>query len=429
MDIYRQNVEAFRSELEEGLLRPVVPTPAYRTVEPRLLSSTSHVGALDGSDQQMFAVETNPEWGVGVWTTLYVEHAVHASTHEVHREGPSSHLWSDEELLFYHLTINLPNPDMNRQFRNDYHTIRQVLSSARATEPPILKIQRQPRVEGIREEAARERATGEWISLHSVLIRHLPPRSLLLKDGRFNCQIEQSASWVDQMGRKAARNNVRVVAVVKSGALYAHLSPLIQTIARSTNRPFYFSVPSPLIEASYQNETYPVRKTLMVGGKDHTDLAGIGTLWTAFCPDPANFKTFVILEFNLYDLYHYKALAREPRTLRSWHVHHLGGETPHETETGIKHIHTTDLQVHESDFEHLVEPTLSEILWLCEQEIGRFGYPNLLGIAHHDVVLTQKKVALLRKRYMEILAHSDIILSDLVGNEFVETPHKLHNIY
>jgi hypothetical protein len=139
MDIHRQNVEAFRSELEEGLLRPPVPIPDYRTVEPRLLPSTNHVGALDGSDQQMFAVETNPEWGVGVWTTLYVEHSVHSSTHEVHREGPSSHLWSDEELLFYHLTINLPNPDKNKQFLNDYHAIRQILSSARATDPPHLE--------------------------------------------------------------------------------------------------------------------------------------------------------------------------------------------------------------------------------------------------------------------------------------------------
>ncbi len=51
MDIHRQNVEAFRSELEEGLLRPPVPMPDYRTVEPRLLLSTNHVGALDGSDQ------------------------------------------------------------------------------------------------------------------------------------------------------------------------------------------------------------------------------------------------------------------------------------------------------------------------------------------------------------------------------------------
>jgi hypothetical protein len=427
MDIHRQNVEAFRSELEEGLQRSPIPMPDYRTVEPRLLPSTHAVGALDGSDQQMFAVETNPEWGVGIWTTLYVEHSVHAATHEVYREGPSPHLWSDEELLFYHLTINLPNPDKNKHFRNDYHSIRQILSSARATEPPLLKIQRQTQAEGVREEAARERATGEWLALRSVIIRHLPPRSLLLKDGRFNCQIEQSASWVDQMGRQAARNNIRVVAVVKSGTLYAHLSPIMRALACTTHRPFYFPVPSALIEASYHNETYPVRKTLMVGGKDHTDLAGIGALWIAFCPDPVNFKTFVVIEFNLYDLYHYKALAREPRTLRNWHIHHLSGPT-HATATGIPHIHTTDLLVHNADLEQLVEPTLSEILWLCEKEIGHFGYPNLLGIAHRDVVLTKKKVDLLRKRYMEILAHSDIVLSDLVSNDFLETPHKLHNI-
>ncbi len=113
--------------------------------------------------------------------------------------------------------------------------------------------------------------------------------------------------------------------------------------------------------------------------------------------------------------------------MRNWHIHHLSGPT-HATATGIPHIHTTDLLVHNADLEQLVEPTLSEILWLCEKEIGHFGYPNLLGIAHRDVVLTKKKVDLLRKRYMEILAHSDIVLSDLVSNDFLETPHKLHNI-
>jgi hypothetical protein len=88
------------------------------------------------------------------------------------------------------------------------------------------------------------------------------------------------------------------------------------------------------------------------------------------------------------------------------------------------------LKIHEErDFEDLVEPTMSEILWLCEREIGRFGYPNLLGIAHHDVVLTRKKIELLRMRYKELLVDSDKILDGLIGKDFIETPHKLHNIY
>ena len=429
MEIHRKNVGALRNEIEEGLTVPIVEDVPYFTIEPSILASTHHVGALDGSDQQMFAVEFNPDWGIGVWSTLYIECDVRKTTNEIFRDGPTSGPWTDDELLFYHLTINLPNPEKNRQFRNDYYAAKQILSSARATEPPILGVGQQSKSQSVRQEAAKERATGEWLALRSVIIHQLAENDLMLKDGRFNCQVEQSASWVDQMGRQASRNKVRVVAVVKSGTLYAALSNTVRAIAAKTNRPFYFPIPKHLVEDSYQNDTYVVRKTLMVGGKDHTDLAGIGALWTAFCPDPTNFKTFVILEFNLYDLYYYKALAYEPVTLRKWHIHNLKGEIQPNT-AGIQRIHVTNLKIHEDiDFEQLVEPTLREILWLCEQEIGRFGYPNLLGIAHHDVVLTRKKVALLRKRYMEILSHSDRILNDLVGNEFLEDPHKMHNIY
>jgi hypothetical protein len=418
--------QALRQELEEGLEQPLSVLPPYQTIQPRLLSSTHHVGALDGSDQQMFAAKANEELGIGVWARLYVEYDIQQPEREIYRDGPpSSGPWSENDLLFYQLTIQLPNRDKNRHFRNDYYSIKQILSSARAVEPPILMVGNGPRSQSVREEAAKERATGEWLALRSALIHQLAPHDLLLKDGRFNCQLEQAASWVDQTGRIAARNRVRVVAVVKSGSVYERVFHLVQAIAKQTDRPFYFPLPQELIEESYQNENYPTRKTLMVGGKDHTDLAGIGALWVAFCPDPHDFTTFVILEFNLYDLYFYRELAKTPITLREWHAGHLAAPTPHG-----RHIHVTDLKIHEErDFEDLVEPTISEILWLCEREIGRFGYPNLLGIAHHDVVLTRKKVELLRKRYLELLVESDAVIDELIGKEFVESPHKLHNIH
>ena len=418
--------EALRQELEEGLEQPITALPQYRTIQPHLLSSTRHVGALDGSDQQMFAAKANEELGIGVWARLYVEYDIQQPESEIYRDGPpSSGPWSESDLLFYQLTINLPNRDKNRHFRNDYYSIKQILSSARAADPPILKVGNASRGESVREEAAKERATGEWLALRSALIHQLAPHDLLLKDGRFNCQIEQAASWVDQTGRIAARNNVRTVAVVKAGSAYERVYHLVQEIAKQTDRPFYFPLPGEFIEDTYQNESYPTRKTLMVGGKDHTDLAGIGALWVAFCPDPHDFTTFVILEFNLYDLYYYRKLAGTPITLREWHTEHLAGPTPHG-----RHVHLTDLKIHEErDFQDLVEPTISEILWLCEREVGRFGYPNLLGIAHHDVVLTRKKVDLLRKRYLELLADSDTVIDELIGKDFVETPHKLHNIH
>lgn len=425
MEMNQRFGEALRQELEEGLDQPIGTIPSYRTIQSRLMPSTHHVGALDGSDQQMFAAKVNEELGIGVWARLYVEYDVQQPESEIYRDGPpSSGPWSDDDLLFYHLTINLPNREKNRHFRNDYYAIKQILSSARATEPPLLKIGNAPRSESVREEAAKERATGEWLALRSAIVHQLAPHDLFLKDGRFNCQIEQAASWVDQTGRIAARNRVRTIAVVKAGAVYERFFHIVQAIAKQTDRSFYFPLPQELIEDSYYNETYPTRKTLMVGGKDHTDLAGIGALWIAFCPDPHDFTTFVILEFNLYDLYYYKDLARTPMTLRKWHREILAGSTHR------GHIHVTDLKIHEErDFEDLVEPTMSEILWLCEREIGRFGYPNLLGIAHHDVVLTRKKVELLRMRYKELLTDSDKIIDGLIGKDFVDSPHKLHNIY
>jgi len=166
----------------------------------------------------------------------------------------------------------------------------------------------------------------------------------------------------------------------------------------------------------------------MVGGRDHTDLAGIGALWTVFCPDPHDFSSFVVVEFNLYEMHNYGELASLPRSVRDWHVHKVNGRI-HRTTEGVDHVHVSDLVVHPDDHDRVIEPTLRELLWLCELEVGRFGYPNLLGVAHHDVVLTKRKADLLRKRYMQVFSHSDRLLGELIATEFLEFPHKLHNIH
>ncbi len=427
MEIYQRNVEALGKRLEKGLEQPVLEIPEYRTVEPRRLYTTKHVGALDGSDQQMFSTRCNPELGVGIWATLYLEFSVYEPDQELYRDGPSSAgFWSEDEILAYHITVSLPDDKTTREFRNDYHVTRQILSSTRFKDPPIFSTEESSK-SGAREESARQRATGEWLATQSALIQQLEDGDLFLRDGRFNCQMEQSASWVDQMGRIASRNGIRAVAVAKSGFLWEKAYPIVRAIAQLTDRPFYFLASKELIKQSYKNDKYPIRKTLMLGGRDDLDLGGIGALWTVFCPNPQKFTTFVILEFNVYDLFYYKGLNRIPQTLFDWHINELQGDSQ---PTGKKHIWVSDLKIHpEHDVGQLVEPTLAEILWLCEQEVGRFGYPNLLGLAHHDVVLTKKKVDLLRKRYLQILSDSDLILAELVANEFIDTPHKLHNIY
>ena len=190
----------------------------------------------------------------------------------------------------------------------------------------------------------------------------------------------------------------------------------------------FFFIPPSIIEDAYANDNYPDRKTLMIGGKDHTDLAGIGGLWTAFCPDPLNHESFVIVEFNLYDLKFYRPLAEIPQSLRQWHTEELNGQCQPISKSRKK-IYVTDLMIdQDEDIASLVEPTLEEILWLCEREVAHFGYPNLLGLAHRDVVLTKEKVERLRSIYRQVLCESDDILRELIDNSLDHTSHKLHNI-
>ncbi|MCT7980260.1 hypothetical protein [Laspinema olomoucense] len=428
MDIYDRHLNAIRENVEAGMARPLPSVmPEYRTVEPCIYPTTSYIAALDGTDQQIFYVPYSREQGIAAWGVLYVELDPRDPEAGIYRDGPASNFLVREDLFYYHLTMDLLNPEENRCFRNDFYAIRQTLSSARPTEPPLLNPKFNNK-KGVRPIAAVERATGEWLSLRAAVTHQLAPGSLVLKDGRFNCQMEQAASWVDELGRTAVRNDVRCVAVVKSGEVYSMLCPLVREVAKKTDRAFYFIVPEATINESYANDVYTNRKTLMLGGKDHRDLAGIGALWTAFCPDPKNYMTFVVLEFNVYDLHHYKALVREPKTLLDWQQNILNGEVHLTEKKNIPHLYVTDLLIDNHDIENLVEPTLRELLWLCEQEVARFGYPNLLGLAHHEVVLTSEKASLLRQKYLEAFATSNIILSELVENPLDATSHKLHNI-
>ncbi|MBN3895233.1 MAG: hypothetical protein HWQ41_08180 [Nostoc sp. NOS(2021)] len=426
MNLDERHLEATRKNFEAGMDRPLPTTlPPHKTVEPHIYPSTSYIAALDGTDQQMFFLPYSPDQGIAAWGVLYVELDTQHPHEEPYRDGPSGGFLITEDLFYYHLTMDLPNREESRRFRNDFYAIRQTLSSARPTEPPLLNPKFNNK-KGVRTLAAVERATGEWLSLRAAITHQLAPGSLVLKDGRFNCQIEQAASWVDELGRTSVRNDVRCVAVVKSGSVYSALFPIVREIAKKTDRAFYFLIPSEIIEESYANDKYK-RKTLMLGGKDHTDLAGIGALWTAFCPDPKNFTTFVILEFNLYDLHHYKRLAYEPQSLRKWQKDILKAKVDESDLTNT--IHVTDLVIDDKDIERLVEPTIRELLWLCEQEVSHFGYPNLLGIAHKEVILTSEKINIIRQKYREAFANSNELLNELFDNTLDITAHKLHNIY
>lgn len=161
MEIYEHNVSALGRTVERGLKRPIIEIPAYRTVGPALLPATRSVGALDGSDQQLFSVVTNGDLGIGIWATLYLEFEVEQPDQECYRDGPSSAgSWSQEELLAYHLSIALPDRQTTRELQNDYYAVRQILSSTRATEPLSSRRSAPTRECGGRPPCDAQRASG-----------------------------------------------------------------------------------------------------------------------------------------------------------------------------------------------------------------------------------------------------------------------------
>lgn len=123
-------------------------------------------------------------------------------------------------------------------------------------------------------------------------------------------------------------------------------------------------------------------------------------------------------------------MATEPKTLLQWQLEKFPNSAHRTNAQQVPYVYVTDLLIdYDRDIANLVEPTIQELLWLCECEIARFGYPNLLGIAHHDVILTKEKVRLLRQKYKEIFAQSNTLLSELIDSPLDATAHKLHNIY
>src|SRR4051794_37959862 len=139
MEIYERSVAALGRDLERGLTRNAATVlPEYRTVEPAISPTTKNVGALDGSDQQLFKTAANSALGVGIWTTLYLEFAVDRPDRECFRDAPSSAgPWSQEELLAYHVAVELPDRQTTRELQNDFFAVRQILSGTRPTEPPL----------------------------------------------------------------------------------------------------------------------------------------------------------------------------------------------------------------------------------------------------------------------------------------------------
>jgi hypothetical protein len=119
MNLDENYLEAARKNFEAGMDRPlpaILPTPT--TVEPHIYPSTSYIAALDGTDQQMFFLPHSPDQGIAAWGVLYVELDTDNPHQEPYRDGPRGFL-TTEDLFYYHLTMDLPNREESRRFRND----------------------------------------------------------------------------------------------------------------------------------------------------------------------------------------------------------------------------------------------------------------------------------------------------------------------
>lgn len=168
MNLEDRHMEAILNNVEAGMQRSLPEKlPEYRTVEARLNPNTTYIAALDGTDQQIFYLPYDRNRGIAAWGVLYVE-CDPKNPQAIHRDGPNGGSFITEDLFYYHLTMDLPDNEQNKRFRNDFYAIRQALSSTRPTEPPLLNPDFDPK-KGARQIAAVERATGEWIAFRSAI--------------------------------------------------------------------------------------------------------------------------------------------------------------------------------------------------------------------------------------------------------------------
>lgn len=268
-----------------------------------------------------------------------------------------------------------------------------------------------PRLVGAAEREIEDYGNTR-LFLNSVYAR---PGLLFMKDGRLNAQSFPGPRAYDLLYRCMAARFVRGVGIAKSGKVLEVVRPYARAIRKEVgDQPFAFPILEEHLETAYTGpRSRPgLRKTLRHGSSSQA-VGGVGAVRFALS---ILGNELCLVEFNLYDLEHFRPLVISGRSLEQW---------AHETfEPEKKAIYSWDVLrfVTERDWEQLFVPTLEEIVYAAytDTEIGL--YPRALANVHNRVKLRQADVESTRRQLIVELGWQGVS-PDMIPVT-VEDPHK-----
>lgn len=241
------------------------------------------------------------------------------------------------------------------------------------------------------------------------------PGLMFMKDGRLNAQNFPGPRAYDLLYRHMAARFVRGIGIAKSGKVLDVTRPYARAIRKQVgDLPFAFPILREHLEEAHPGpRSKPgLRKTVRHGSSGQA-LGGVGAVRFGLSTWG---DELCLVEFNLYDLGHFRSLVISGHTLEQWAQETFGPDK--------RAVYSWDILpfVTEQDFEQLILPTLEEIVFAAytDTEIGL--YPRALANVHNRVKLRRADVESTRRRIIVELGWQGVS-PDMIP-ETVEDPHK-----
>ncbi|MEM6379208.1 MAG: hypothetical protein AAF705_13425, partial [Bacteroidota bacterium] len=299
------------AELENRPLNPQIVDEINSTLCPVQEEKPSgYIGGIDSSDNLLLNIPDHPGAAIAGYSfSLVISNAEGSKLLERKQlsESPSDDFIEDLQIELVH---NVPLKDHQRLARISDYQFRSITPMPRMASPynfdeimPELKV----RLMAARNRELTERQAIMNALYQPELVSDDIRMNLLLKDGRLSSQNVQPG-FMDEIGRSAVEQGVRLVGFVKMGTLlWSSLYPYHSEIYKNLNRPYWSLIPPSTIIDAYAHGQYET-KTLRLGASENRSLGGIGGAWVMYGNGP---RSLYLLEFNVYDLQAYKHLVIE----------------------------------------------------------------------------------------------------------------------
>ena len=264
--------------------------------------------------------------------------------------------------------------------------------------------------------AAAEREIEDYCNTRSFLNSVYARAGLLfMKDGRLNAQSFPGPQAYDQIYRLMVARSVKSVGIAKSGQVLEVVRPYAKTIRKQVgDRPFAIRIEREHLEIAHPGpRSNPGLQKTLRHGSASAALGGVGAIRYALS---ISGEELCLVEFNLYDLQHFRSLIRRGCSLEQWAQEMFGPEK--------RAIHSWDIFgfVTDNDCENLILPTLSEIVYAANTETEIRLYPRALANAHNRVKLRHADLEMTRRQLIVDLAREGITPNMIPVT--AEDPHK-----